>query len=225
MALKILLTGAAALLLAACGEASNTDSAAAATTAPETAAAQQEAGAVVSTAKSGAYAPDPNHRYITFSYLHQGYSRPWLRWRDWTGALNWDADAPENSSVSVTIDVSSIDSGVDIFDEHLVSAQHFDVANHPEITFVSTGVEVTGANTGQITGDLTIKGVTKSVTLETVFNKGDFNQERGVSKLGFSATTKINRSDYGLDYGVPVVSDEVDIMIETEWAMTAPANE
>lgn len=222
----VVFAGAASLALAACGQGGSTGAAeSAATDAAETASAQQAADAVQSDAISGVYAPDPGHRYITFSYLHQGFSRPWLRWRDWTGELNWNADAPEESSVNVTIDVNSIDSGVDEFDGHLVSENWFNAAQHPQITFVSTNVEKTGANTGKITGDLTIKGVTKPVTLDAVFNKGEFQERANAYKLGFSAKTTVKRTDFDVGAYVPAVGDDVDILIETEWVMAAPAGE
>ena len=205
----------AAIIIAGCGEAANNQTQKAG---GETAAASTEFEAV-----SGEYTPDSAHRYITFSYLHQGFSRPMVRWRAWDGTLNWDAENPENSSVSVTIDASSVDSGVDEFDGHLRGERFFDVENHPEITFESTSISRTGDTTGTITGDLTIKGNTKPVTLDAAFNKGAFNERDGVYKLGFSGTTTVKRSDFGVDAYVPYVSDEVDITIETEWTMPAPS--
>ena len=217
----VVLASAAVFALAACGQAPDSSGDASS----ESANAQQAADAVQSDAISGVYTPDGNHRYITFSYLHQGFSYPWLRWRDWSGELDWNAGAPEESSVNVVIDVASIDSGVDEFDGHLVSDQWFDAAQYPEITFVSTNVEKTGANTGKITGDLTIKDITKPVTLDVVFHKGAY-QERGNSyKLGFSGKTTVKRSDFGVGAYVPAVGDDVDIVIETEWVMPAPATE
>lgn len=225
----VVFAGAAALALAACGQSGSTGAAESASTeaasTAETASAQQAADAVQSDAISGVYTPDPAHRYITFSYLHQGFSHPWLRWRNWTGELDWNADAPEKSSVSVTIDVNSIDSGVDEFDGHLVSENWFNAAQYPQITFVSTGVEKTGANTGRITGDLTIKGVTKPVTVDVVFHKGAYQERANNYKLGFSGKTTVKRTDFDVGAYVPMVGDDVDIVIETEWVMAAPAGE
>lgn len=168
-------------------------------------------------APSGEYETDPKHRYISFSYLHQGLSRPVLRWGDWDATLDWDADNPENSSVAVTIDVNAVDSGVDEFNDHLRSADFFDVANHPEITFVSTGVEQTGEGEGRITGDLTIKGITKAVTLNAVYNASVDDARNNRHKIGFSATTSVKRSDFDVDAYVPFVGDDVDIVIEAEF--------
>ena len=173
------------------------------------------------TAISGDYVSESNHRYITFSYSHGGYSNPWLRWRDWDADLNWNADDPAASTVSVTIDANSIDTGVDVFDGHLKGERFFDVENHSEITFVSTSLEQTGENTGKMTGDLTIKGTTRPVELDVVFRKDGFDERKSLYKLGFAATANVLRSDFGIDFGVPVVSDEVNIVIETEFVMPA----
>ncbi len=186
------------------------------TTGPSTAqsgASAPEASAAV----SGTYQTDPGHRYITFSYLHQGYSHPFLRWRDWDATLEWNADDPTASSVSVTIDANSIDSGVDEFDGHLKSDKFFDTANYPEITFVSTSLTKTGDNTGTLTGDLTIKGNTKPVTLDVTLNRAAFDDRGQVYKIGFSATGAVKRSDFGVDAYVPFVGDEVSLIIETEF--------
>lgn len=168
-------------------------------------------------APTGQYVADQTHRYITFSYSHLGFSNPYVRWRDWDATLDWNAEDPEKSSVSVTIDAASVDTGVDVFDGHMKGDTFFDVANHPEITFVSTEIKRTDDFTGTITGDLTIKGNTLPVTLETTFNKGDFVQRSNLHKLGFSAKTTVKRSDFGVDAFAPAVSDEVEIVIEVEF--------
>ena len=172
-----------------------------------------------STAISGEYTAESGHRYITFSYDHQGYSRPQLRWRAWDATLNWNAEDPASSSVSVTIDVASIDSGVDVFDEHLKGDNWFDVEAHPQATFVSTAAAIVEDHSGTVTGDLTIKGVTKPVTLDVEFHKGAFEERGNAYKIGFSGTTKINRSDFELGAYVPLVGDEVDIVISAEFQL------
>ena len=154
-----------------------------------------------------------------------GYSNPWLRWRDWDAILEWNAEDPSASSISVVIDTASIDSGVDVFDGHLKSDLFFDVENHSQITFASTGLAAIDDKTGTMTGDLTIMDVTKPVTLDVVFNNAGFSERDGIYKLGFSAKTSVNRSDFGLDYAVPYVSDKVDITIEAEFIMPAESTE
>ncbi len=204
-----------AILIAGCGQAANSQSNSASEAGVEAAAP------IAFEAASGEYKPDERHRYITFSYLHQGYSRPSVRWRTWDAVLDWDAENPEASSVSVTIDATSVDSGVDVFDGHLQGENFFDTANHPEITFESTSLSRTGDTTGTMTGDLTIKGVTKPVTLDVAFNKGAFEERGNAYKLGFSAKTSVNRSEFDMSYLVPAISDQVDIVIEAEFVMPA----
>lgn len=172
-------------------------------------------------APSGTYDVDKGHAYIVFTYVHQGYSKPLLRWRDWASSLTWDNENPENSSVSVDIKTAKIDTGVDIFDEHLRAGNWFDAENHPDISFKSTSVTKSSDTAGTLTGDLTIKGVTKPVTLDVVFNKAGFSQRSNAHKLGFSATGSLKRSDWGLGNYAPSVGDNVDLTIEAEYEMKA----
>lgn len=206
----------AAFALAACGQPANGQSEDAAADA----AAEQDFGAI-----SGTYKSEERHRYITFSYNHFGYSTPQIRWREWEATLEWNAEDPAASSVSVTIDATSADSGVDVFDGHLNGEKFFDTENFDEITFVSTGISRTGDTTGQITGDLTIKDVTKSVMLDATFNNGAFDERGNRYKIGFSAIASVNRSDFGIDYLAPAVSDQVDITISAEFIMPVDAAE
>ena len=214
---KLTTVSAAIVLLAACGQAGTDSSANAAQSelSPEGNAAED----VAFEAPSGEYKTDYKHRYITFSYVHKGLSSPWLRWRSWEGVLDWNADDPSQSTISVTIDANSIDSGVDEFDGHLKGDNFFDTANHPEITFVSTDVTRTGDAEGTIVGDLTIKGVTKPVTLDVTYNTSAYDERGQKYVIGFSGTTTVKRSDFGVDLLAPLVSDEVDIIIETEFEM------
>ena len=215
-------SGGAEAEAAATTEAAETEATTAEEAAPAEAASAEPAEAEeeavdLSAAASGLYKADQGHRYITFSYSHQGYSAPYIRWRAWDSELNWNAEDVTKSSVSVTIDANSVDTGVDKFDEHMKSGDIFDIAQFPTASFVSTAIERTGANTGKITGDLTIKGVTKPVVLDAKINRAAFNERAKAHKIGFSATTSILRSDFGVDYAVPFVGDEVDIIIEVEY--------
>lgn len=172
----------------------------------------------LSAATKGVYAIDKGHGYIAFSYDHQGLSRPQLRWGAWDGTIDFDPSALEKSSVSIMIDAASIDSGVGALNDHLKSADFFEVEKYPTISFKSTKVERTGVSTGKITGDLTIKAITKPVILDVTFNKAAKGRD-GKPKLGFSGATKVLRSDFGVDMAVPFVGDEVAIVIETEWSL------
>jgi polyisoprenoid-binding protein YceI len=126
----------------------------------------------------------------------------------------------------VVIDAASIDSGVDEFDDHLKSADFFGVANNPQITFKSTAVSLAGGARGTVTGDLTIKGVTKPVTFDITINRAANDDFAQAYKLGFSAAGVVKRSDFGVDKYVPFVGDDVSIVIESEFLLpreTAPA--
>ncbi len=231
----IVLTSVSLIALAACSKPQSPEAAAAREAAAETApAVSAEAAAAggsapaeapfdVSATLPGVYKSDGSHAYITFSYDHQGYSRPSLRWRSWTGDLTWNPAAPEQSSIAVVIDVASIDSGVDKFDEHLKSPDFFDAAKNPQITFSSKTVAIDGPATAKVAGDLTIKGVTKPVTLDVKINRAADDDFAKGYKLGFSGKTAIKRSDFGVDKYAPFVGDDVDIKIEAEFVMPKEA--
>ena len=158
---------------------------------------------------SGVYMNDPAHTYVAFSYTHMGFSHPILRFNAIAATLNFDAAHPDQSKLDVKIDAKSIDGGTSTFDEHLNSDRFFDTAKFPEITFKATSIKVTG--------DLTIKGVTKPVTLDVTLNKAGPNPMTKAPSMGFSATGMLKRSDWGLGAYVPNVSDEVKLMIESEF--------
>jgi len=174
-------------------------------------------GVDVSTAPSGVYKSEATHAYITFQYMHQGYARPTLRWNDFDAVVNLDPSDPSKSTLNVTIDTASIDSGVENFDKHLVSADFFDAANNPEITFNSTSIRQLRTGYGTVTGDLTMKGITKPVRLDVKLNKVGENFRSKKPMLGISATAQIKRSDWDLGKYTPLVGDDVDITIEVEF--------
>ncbi len=165
---------------------------------------------------SGEYGLDKTHGYITFSYSHLGFSNPHVGFDRFEVSLNADAESPEDSSIEVLIDAASINSRVEVFDDHLNGENFFDTAKHPEITFVSTGISSTGENTFDIVGDLTIKGVTKSVTLNATINKAADHPFLQLPTIGVTAIAQVLRSDWELSRAVPMVSDEVSIFIDVE---------
>lgn len=178
-----------------------------------------------SAAPAGVYKNDPGHSYLTFGYNHMGYSNPVVRWGGWSADLNWNPSVPEQSTVTATVDVASVDTGVDKLDEHLKSADFFDAATYPTITFNSTGMTLTGPSSGTMTGDLTIKGVTRPLTLDVKINKAADDSFFKSYKLGFSATGQLKRTDFGVDLYAPMVSDEVPFEIEVEFALPKEAAE
>jgi len=168
-------------------------------------------------APAGIYKSEASHAYITFQYLHQGFTRPTLRWNEFEATVNLDPENPTDSTLSVTIEADSIDSGVAKFDEYLVSPDFFDVDNHPEITFVSKNLSQGLTGRGKLTGDLTMKGITKPVTLDVTLNKVGNHFRSKKPMMGISATGKLKRSDWDLGLYTPNVGDDVDISIEVEF--------
>ncbi len=165
---------------------------------------------------SGEYYLDKTHAYITFTYSHLGFSNPHVSFDSFDVSLNADVDSPENSKIDVTIDAASINSRVDEFDDHLNGEDFFDTGKFPEITFKSTSFKQTGDMTFDVTGDLTIKGVTKPVTLAATVNKAGQHPMLKIPDIGFSATTKLSRTEFGLGAYAPAVGDEVEIFITAE---------
>ena len=174
------------------------------------------ASADLSGVPSGKYTLDSSHGYISFTYSHLGFSNPRVGFNRFDTRLDLDTGSPENSTIEVTIDAASIDSRVAEFNDHLNGSDFFNTAEYPNITFKSTKVEATGENTFNVTGDLTILGTTKPVTLATTINKAGNHPIRNVPTVGVSASAKLMRSEWGLDAYVPAVSDEVELSIEVE---------
>jgi polyisoprenoid-binding protein YceI len=170
----------------------------------------------LSAVPSGGYGLDKSHAYLTFSYSHLGFSHPVITVGAFDVALDLDSAAPEKSRLSVTADAASIDSGVVDFNDHLHGPEYFDVGKHPEITFASTAIVMTGEDTATITGDLTIKGVTKPLTLTASLNKAAMHPMQKVPVVGVSATGTLKRSEFGLGQYAPAVGDEVSINVEVE---------
>lgn len=162
------------------------------------------------------YVLETPHTQILFSVNHLGFSHSYGKFTGYSGKINFDPAAPATSSVDVTIDAKSIELNDTKWNDHVKNADFLDTEKFPHITFKSTKIEVTGEKTANITGDLTIRGVTKPVVLATVFNKLDKHPYSGKEVAGFSATTKFKRSDFGVNYGVPGVGDEMSITLEVE---------
>lgn len=171
---------------------------------------------VLAEVPSGNYGLDKTHAYITFEYSHLGFSNPHIGFKDFDANLILDSTNPENSSLDVTIDPASVYSRVEKFDGHLKGDKFFDVANYPTISFKSSSIEVVAADKLAVSGELSIKGISKTVVLDTTINKAANHPMRKVPTIGASAMTKLNRSEWGLGEYVPNVGDEVTIYLEVE---------
>jgi polyisoprenoid-binding protein YceI len=236
IAMKAALFLLAAAALAACSKPANETSqaqepaAAAAASAASTAPAAGPVVPVKTEAPSGAYRLDPTHASLTFRVSHLGFSNYTARFTRFDAELQLDADNPEASSLSATIDPNSLalNAPPPGFDEQMRGPQWFDVAQFPEMRFRSTGVELTGASSARVTGDLTLHGITRPVTLDVTFNGGYPGMSMDPNaRIGFSARGTLKRSEFGMGLGVPApgttmgVGDEVSFDIETEF--TGPA--
>jgi polyisoprenoid-binding protein YceI len=172
--------------------------------------------ATFSLAKPVAYQIDPTHTATVFSWNHFGFSTPSANFTDIQGTINVDNEKPANSSVNVTIPLSSINSNVPALDKEFQQEAWFNAAKYPNITFKSTKVETKDKKHFKITGDLTVKGVTKPVVLNAVLNKQAVHPMSKVPAIGFNATTSFDRSAFGVGAYVPNVGDKITVNITTE---------
>lgn len=159
---------------------------------------------------------DAAHTDILFFVSHFGYSNTFGTFEDFDIDLDFDQANPANSKLNVTIRTASVNTTVPPLDDHLRKDDFFAVGTHPTMTFTSTAIEVTGENTGKVTGDLTLLGVTKPVTLDVTFNKASEHPIMKRPAVGFSATATVKRTDFGMSTYAPAIGDEVRVIIEYE---------
>ncbi|KQY80351.1 YceI family protein [Brevundimonas sp. Root1423] len=167
--------------------------------------------------QAGAYKLDPSHGKITWSVDHMGFSTYVGQFVNAQAELTLDPANPSASRLTATIPLTEVDSNNDGLDAHLQTADFFDTANHPVATFVSRSVTVDAEDPSEATvvGDLTLRGVTRPVTMEVDFNQAGVSM--GAYKAGFDGEATIKRSDFGISYGLPVLGDEVTLHIEGEF--------
>lgn len=167
------------------------------------------------------YSFDKAHSHISFTVRHMVFAKVRGEFTSWDGTVEIDEANPARSKISVNIDAGSIDTHEEKRDGHLKSADFLDVESHKAITFVSTGVESAGTGKLKLTGDLTIRGTTGSVTLE-VEELGRGKDPWGNDRVGYSAHTAIERSAFGLKWnqvleaGGVLVGEKVEITIDVE---------
>lgn len=168
-------------------------------------------------AKPEHYDFDKPHTRITFYVSHSDFSNMMGEFRDYSGSFIIDEEKPEESSVEIAINLAGVDTRDDGLNKHLQTKDFFDSANFPTATFKSTRVERTGDKTAKLTGDLTLLGVTKPLTLDVTLNKIGIHPITKNTIAGFTADGVIKRSDFGMNYGLPdVIGDDVKLHIEAE---------
>lgn len=223
------LAAAALSALSACSKPNPPPAPPAAATAPEKG-EPVIADPAKTSAPAATYTLDPHHSTVVFRLSHLGFSKYTGEFAKLDGALQFDPAHPEAMSVTATIDPKSltIPSPPAGFHDTLLGKAWLDAAHFPAITFRSTKVVKTGANTADVTGDFTLHGVTKPVVLHTTFNGGYAANAFDGARVGFSAHTTIRRSDFGIAYGLPApgtnlgVGDNIGVTIETEWNSGKP---
>lgn len=178
--------------------------------------------------ESGTYMFDKAHSSIGFRVKHLGLVDVPGYFRDFSGTVKYDAKNMKNSSVEFTAKMTSVDTGVAPRDNHLRTADFFEVEKYPEMMFKSTKVEKKGKN-WMVTGDLTMKDVTKEITFP--FNITGFAEQRGTMKMGIVAETIINRRDFNVNYGgnmpngKPALANNIPVILQIEAAYQKPEKE
>jgi polyisoprenoid-binding protein YceI len=183
--------------------------------------------ALAATGRAEVFNVDKAHSEVTFTVRHMGVSKVGGRFNDVSGTIDGDPKKPETAKVDFVIKTTSIDTNQEGRDKHLRSADFFDVEKFPEITFKSSKIAAKGTGTYDVTGTLTMHGVSKEVTLPVTM-AGPIADGRGGQKVGFETATTLNRKDYGitwnkaLDAGGVVVSEEVQVNISFEANQAKP---
>ncbi len=174
------------------------------------------------------YTLDKEHTNVIFMVNHLGFSDMVGRFEDVSGSFTFDPASPAMGTADIRLNPAAIRTSSAKLDEHLRGPDFFNTAKFPDIRFVSVSVKPKGPSDAELTGNLTLLGVTKPVVLAVHFNKADYQPITGIWVAGFNATAKIKRSDFGMTKYVPMVGDEVSIIISTEGMNTAkikPAGE
>jgi polyisoprenoid-binding protein YceI len=166
---------------------------------------------------AGTYEVEPTHTSLHWRLSHGGLSTYTARFDKIGGTIEFNPQNPTASSANITIDANSVNTGLPNFDKE-IAKEVFKAEANPTITFKSTSLTATSPITGTMTGDLTVAGVTKPVTLNVQYNTGRISPFRRVQNVGFSATGKLKRSDWGMtNWAAFGIGDEVELIIEAEF--------
>jgi len=170
--------------------------------------------------KGGSFAADPAHTKVTWSINHFGFSTYVGQFSEVSATLKLDPKSPGASSLEATVQTASVGTFNPRLDSHLKTADFLDVAKFPTATFKATSVKTTGERTADITGDLTLHGVTKPVVIQATFNRGGRNPADPTYRLGFQGKTVINRTDFGIKTYAPALGADVTLEIDAEFKAT-----
>jgi len=180
--------------------------------------------ALSATAEVQTWQIDPNHTAAQFSVRHMGISTVRGAFTKVSGSAQYDPADPSKTVVDATIDAASVDTRVSMRDDDLRSPNYFDVAKYPTITFKSKSVQAAGTGKLKLVGDLSIHGVTKEVALDVDGPSAPVTDPKGNSHIGASASTTVNRKDFGVGGSNPMVGEDITITIDVELVRKAQAN-
>lgn len=162
------------------------------------------------------YSVDPTHTFAVATWSHFGFSTPTAVFSGAEGTITYDADKPAASSIAISVSIDTVDTFVEKLTEEFLGSDWFDAEKYPKATFVSTKVVPKGGNKFVVTGELTIKGTTKVVTMDATLNGMGEHPMSKKQAIGFDAQTVIKRSDFGIDQYVPYVGDDITLRLTTE---------
>ncbi len=172
--------------------------------------------AFAGTASAATYNIDARHTQVLFTYSHFGLSNQVGRLNGVTGTFDFDPAEPARSAIDVQVPMATLSTGIPKLDDHMRSPDMFDAEKFPTASFKSGKVTVLGKNHLSVAGELTIHGVTKPATFDVTINKAEIDPARKLGAAGFDASTIIKRSDFGVDFMLPKVADEVKLSITME---------
>jgi polyisoprenoid-binding protein YceI len=173
--------------------------------------------------RSGRYVLDPAHSKVTWSVSHMGFSTYVGQFSGVDGTLQLDSRNPARSTLQATVKTDSVGTFSDGLDKHLKTADFLDTAKHPTATFRSKSLQLVDADTARITGNLTLRGVTRPVVIEADFTQAGVNPLDKTYSLGFDGEAVIKRSEFGVSYGLPAVGDAVTLRLAGEFKLASPA--
>ncbi|MBT5187487.1 MAG: YceI family protein [Kordiimonadaceae bacterium] len=162
------------------------------------------------------YEIDKNHTNIMWYISHMGFSRTIGNFKEFVGTIDLNHDDPTKSEIYITIDTSSISSGVEELDKQLKGVQFFDVENYPQAIFESTNITLIEDDNAEVKGNFTMLGKTREITLNVRFNKRAMDPILNIMRTGYSIRSSIKRSNWGMDQMLAFVSDDINITIEAE---------
>jgi len=174
--------------------------------------------------RDGSFRIDPEHAVVLWKVDHLGFSTFVGRFNSFDGSLTFDPADPNGAQLDVIVETASIDANNPLFEDTLRGPSWFDVGDHPQARFQAQSIEILDDDTGRVTGDFTLLGVTRPLTLDVTFNGGATNFISGRYTMGFAARGSFLRSDYGMTTLVPAVGDEVELEIHAEFIRTQQAD-